>query len=145
MYAIEAKSAPQHAGGLWRAAIIAAVLATAINSVIRVLTVTLFEIDPAFRPFTWPQFILFTVAGVAGAVVVYSLVARRAAQPATTFRRIAIGALLVSFVPDVALLTSQIIPGMTVPAFVALSLMHVTTAVISVHLLVGCARGRQMP
>jgi hypothetical protein len=123
---------------LWRAGLLAAALAIAANAIIRTIAVALFEIEADFRPLTWPQFILFTALGVLGATLVYARLLRTAARPAGTFRMLAASALVVSFVPDVVLLVSQAVPGMTVPAFAALIAMHVATAAITVRVLAGC-------
>jgi hypothetical protein len=123
---------------VWRAGVTAAALAVIVNAIVRTITGSAFNISPEFRPFTWPQFTLFTVIGVLGATLLYAYLLRRAERPRETFRKIAIAVLLVSFLPDVGLLVTQAVPGMSMPAFVALIIMHITTAAISIRLLSGC-------
>ena len=125
----------------WRrlavAGVVAVVLSLAANGLVRGVTLLLFDISPEFRPFTWPQLTLFTVIGVVGATLAYAWVLRRSPQPATRFRNIALVVLLLSFLPDVGLLVSQAAPGMTIPAFWTLIVMHVATAAITVPTLIG--------
>lgn len=145
MDVLQARAIPEPRSRIWRAGLLAALLATVANAGIRTVAVTLFDVAPDLRPFTWPQFVLFTLLGVAGATLVYAFVSSRFTNPNRTFRRLAVIVLLVSFIPDVALLVTQVVPGITVAAFVALSLMHITTAILSIRLLAGCPLGCQMP
>lgn len=140
------ESTPTRAEIDWRrlaaAGVVAAVLSVAANALVRAVALMLFDISPELRPFTWPQLSMFTMIGVAGATLVYALVVRRARRPTTTFRKIAIVVLLLSLLPDVGLLVSQAIPGMTTPAFWALVIMHVVTAAITVATLTGWGGAR---
>lgn len=77
----------------------------------------------------------FTVVGVFGAVILFSLVARFARRPVWLFRRIALVVLLVSLVLDLLLLVASPFPGTTVVAVAALMVMHVVAWAISVGML----------
>ena len=126
---------------LWLAALLAAVAATVANALIRTVAVGLFGVSSELRPFTLPQLTLFTVVGVLGAALVYAQVLRRAERPVETFRKIALVVLLGSFVPDVGLLVTGVMPGFGPAALGALILMHVVTVVIAVRLLTDWTRG----
>jgi hypothetical protein len=117
---------------------LAALLAVAVNGLIRTVTMGLVEVSSEFRPFTWPQLTLFTVLGVAGATFVYAWLLRRARRPAEAFRKIALIVLAISIVPDIGLLLTRAVPGITPATFAALVLMHVTTAMINIRLVSGC-------
>ena len=78
------------------------------------------------------------VLGVAGATLVYAQLLRRSPHPAETFRKLAVVVLLLSIIPDVGLLLTQALPGINLATFVALVLMHVATALISIRVLSGC-------
>lgn len=138
----------EQAGGagrrLWWDGAVAAAGALVVNALIRTAAVTLFGVSPELRPFTWPQLTLFTLVGVLGATVVFGLVARRSPHPAETFRRIAIAVLALSFLPDVTLLVTDILPGMTVAAFWSLVAMHVATAAITIARLTRCQHGTHL-
>ena len=71
-------------------------------------------------------------------MIVFALVARRARHPITTYRRIAVVALLLSFLPDIGLLlnaNAAPFPGITIQSVGTLMVMHIVAAVISVYLL----------
>lgn len=138
----------EQAGGagrrLWQDGAVAAAGALVVNALIRTAAVNLFGVSAELRPFTWPQLTLFTLLGVLGATVVYGLVARRSQHPADTFRRIAIGVLALSFVPDIGLLVTDILPGMTLAAFWSLIAMHMATAVVTIGRLTRCEHGPRL-
>ena len=77
---------------------------------------------------------LFTGVLVTAAVLVFAVVARVAATPVRTYRRIALGALLLSLIPDL-LLPGSGAPGATWPAISALMVMHVVAWWITVQML----------
>ena len=77
---------------------------------------------------------------IIAAVVVFALVARFARRPIWLFRRIALVALLLSFIPDLAL---PFMPGpdpVGPREIVLLALTHVVAAAVSVALLTTLAR-----
>ncbi len=77
---------------------------------------------------TADHIILSTVLGVLGAILVFALVARRSAHPIPLYRKIAVVALLLSFVPDILVFVTGY-SGIVVGAYI---LMHITTAAICV-------------
>jgi hypothetical protein len=77
---------------------------------------------------TSDHIILSTVIGVLGAILVFALVARRSAHPIPLYRKIAVVALLLSFVPDILIFVTGY-SGIVVGAYI---LMHITTAAICV-------------
>ena len=75
-----------------------------------------------------------------GSVLAFVVVRRVATRPVPVFRMVAAGALLVSFIPDVLLLTEQgaaNFPGATVAGVGLLVLMHVVAAATIVRCLEG--------
>jgi len=114
-------------GGL---AIVLAVLA----NVVFVLGVDALGIAPRFRALTIPPVAFLSTLGAGGATVVYWLLGRHVGDADRTFLRVAVGVLLLSFVPDVALLAFD--PAATLLAVVALMAMHVVVAAVSVRVLV---------
>lgn len=112
---------------------IAGVLSLVVNLVI-VLGAQSMDVAPGFDPLTVPQTSIFTILGVLGAVVVYRIVQGRAENPDRTFVRIAAVVLVLSFLPDIGLLSAD--DAATVTAVVLLMVMHVVVAVFVVGLLV---------
>ena len=79
-----------------------------------------------FDALSFPPVTLLTVLGVLGATVVYALLDRVAREPDLAFLKLAIAVLLLSFIPDIALLWVD--ADATVGAVVVLMVLHVTTA-----------------
>ena len=127
-------------GRLWWIGLATIVAATLANFVIQQLAVALLQPDPLFGPLMVVPPILFTVIGVVGAIIVYALAGRFSSQPITLFRRIALIVLLVSLIPDVALLYANAMPGTTLGTIGALMLMHVAAWAITVGMLTTYAR-----
>ncbi len=105
------------------------------------------DIPSDFPPLAEPgPTVFFTAVGTLGAITVFAVVRRRADRPAYLFRRIALGVLLLSFLPDVLLLgagASGAFPGTTPTGVGVLMLMHVAAAAAIVWLLT--ARGPTEP
>jgi hypothetical protein len=114
-------------GGL---AVVLAVLA----NVGLVLGVDALGIAPGFRALTIPPVAFLSAVGAGGATVVYWLLGRYVSDADRTFVRVAAGVLLLSFVPDVALLAID--PAATPLAVVVLVAMHVVVAAVSVGVIV---------
>jgi hypothetical protein len=114
-------------GGL---AVVLAVLA----NVVLVVGANAIGVAPGFQALTVPPVAFLSALGAAGATVVYWLLRRYASDPDRTFLRVAGGVLLVSFLPDVALLAGD--PAATPLGVVVLAGLHVVVAVISVGALV---------
>lgn len=133
MVAQDSASSASHRRPLALRGGIAAVLAIAINAVIVVVGGAL-DLAPGFQPLTIPPVILFSALGAVGATIVYWLSSRYLTAGDRTFVRIAVAVLVLSFVPDIALL--QFDPAATIPGVVVLMIMHVVVAAVSVALLV---------
>ncbi len=105
------------------------------------------DIPAEFPPLASPGATIFlTVMGVGAGVGVFAEVRRSAAQPIRLFRIIAAVTLLVSFLPDLWMLTdaaSSAFPGATVQAVSTLMVQHVVAAAIVVWMLTmrGSQRG----
>ncbi len=101
---------------------------TVVAAIISVLAVRLMafaalDLSPEFVPLTWGALIVFTGVLVSGGVLVFVAVARLAASPVRTYRRLALGVLVASMIPDLLLPGSG--PGATWPAVLVLMVMHV--------------------
>ena len=117
---------------LWVRGALAAVLGVAVN-VALVALASGADIAPDFRALTFPPVIFLSAVGALGATVVYAVLLRRVDEPARRFRQLALGVLVVSFVPDIGLLVAD---EAATPAGVAvLMVMHITVAAACLWLL----------
>jgi len=117
---------------------------TVLASIAAVLTVRLFVVallrPPAeFTALGIESPVMLTGALVTCAVLVFVLVARFTRTPIRTFRTISFGALLLSFVPDLAVPGSHA-PGANWPSAVALMTMHVAAWAVCVGMLTTLTR-----
>lgn len=111
-----------------------AVVLSVLANVVLVLGVDALGIAPGFGALTIPPVAFLSALGAGGAAIVYWLLRRYVSNPERTFVRVAAGVLLLSFVPDVALLAID--PAATPLAVAVLMAMHVVVAAVSVWILV---------
>jgi hypothetical protein len=117
---------------------LAAIVATAVDYVIQEATRSLFAIPVEFAPFQGTV-IPYTIGGIVLAAIAYVVVQRFARDPRRAYMRLAIVALVLSWIPDVALLLINE-PGATVAGVAALMLMHAVAAVTIVGALLALDR-----
>ena len=124
-------AAGPRAWAVWLRTILGAVAA---NLVVRAGGLAVFDIPPEFEPLaTAGPTVFLTVVGVVAGLGVAVAVEQLSERPVPLFRRIVAGALLVSLLPDLWMLTdsgSEAFPGVTVPAVVTLMLQHVAAAAV---------------
>jgi hypothetical protein len=118
---------------LWRTGPLAVLVSIGAVLLVRVVAVALIDVSPEFQPLSWGAPIVFTAILVTAGVFVFAAVARAAANPIRTFRRIALAALAVSMIPDLLLPGSG--PGATWPAAIVLMVMHVAAWGVTVAIL----------
>ncbi|WP_440989947.1 DUF6069 family protein [Haloarchaeobius baliensis] len=82
---------------------------------------------PDLMALSYPPVVFLTTVGVVGAAVVYWLLSTRVDSPTRTFTRLAMGVLVLSFVPDIGILVVD--ETATAAGVGALVVMHVTAAV----------------
>lgn len=127
---------------LWLAPL-AAVVSIVINLIVRAVARGLFDdISDDFRPFSVQAIVFWTVVGTIAAAVVFALVARTARHPIERYRIVALVALVLSLIPDVALLIAKPdnVPGITGSAIAGLMVMHVVVAAVCVVLFTTLTR-----
>ena len=119
----------------------------AILAVLAVLVIAFATLDLSheFIPLMWNALIIFTTVLVTAGVLVFAVVGWTVASPVRMYRRIALGALVVSFIPDLLLPRSQ--PDATWPAVFVLMVMHVGAWWSTVTILTRWTAGptRSMP
>ncbi len=115
---------------LWVAPLtmLAALLA---NILVQTLVHTLFPVTQMFSHLMFGDFVPLTVGA---ACLVFAVVAQRARQPITLYRRIAGVALAVTLIPD-SLMFAETDPTNSTAGIVSLMVMHVVDAALCVGLL----------
>ena len=116
---------------------IALVLAIPVDLAIEAFARQAFAVSPEFEPFQGTV-APYTAGGVILAGVAFALLRRFARDAGHVFVRLAVVALVLSWIPDVALLFINE-PGGTVSAVASLMVMHAVAAAIVVTSLVKIA------
>jgi hypothetical protein len=98
-----------------------------------------FAVSPDFPPFQG-SVEPYTAGGIVLAGLVYGVLRHFVSDANRVYLRLAIVALVLSWIPDVALLFINE-PGATVPAVVSLMVMHAVAAVVVVTVLLRIASG----
>lgn len=119
---------------------IALLIAVPVDLAIEAVARQAFSVSPQFEPFQGTV-APYTAGGIVLAGITYALVQRFFHDPDRVYVRIAVLALVLSWIPDVALLFIDE-PGATVLAVASLMVMHAVAAAIVVTLLVRIAGSR---
>jgi hypothetical protein len=111
---------------------------------VRFVGLALVDVPPEFPPLAGPgPTVFFTVVCSVVAVTVYGLVRRTSKRPDLHYRWIALAVLVVSFLPDLWLLSdgaAEAFPGATPAGVGILMTMHVAAAAVIVWALTGSRR-----
>ncbi|WP_258308939.1 DUF6069 family protein [Streptomyces sp. NWU339] len=121
------RTPPLQVTGLLLAALVAASL---VNALIAALALAAGASDD-FMPLQPGAYIVFTIAGVLIGAGGWAVIRRRAGAQ-KLLRTLVPVVVIVSFIPDLAMLVSDYQPGADVTGVVALLLMHVAVAAIAV-------------
>ena len=116
---------------------IALVIAVPVDLAIEAFARQAFAVSPDFEPFQGTV-APYTAGGVVLAGVAFAVLQRFIPDVTRVYVRLAIVALVLSWLPDVALLFINE-PGATVPAVASLMVMHAVAATIVVTLLLKIA------
>lgn len=127
---------------LWWVGLLTIVTAVIVNNLIGLLARGLFVVAPTFYPLQPITLSVFTLLGSLGAILVFSLLGRRAKNPIRTFRRTVWTVLVISFIPDLLVGFLRPFVGTTVLDVGTLMLMHVATAMICLFMLLNLSRAR---
>jgi hypothetical protein len=119
---------------------IALIIAVPLDLAIEAFAQQAFAVSPDFPPFQG-SVAPYTAGGVVLAGAAFAVLQRFVRDAVRMYVRLAVIALVLSWIPDVALLLINE-PGATVPAVAALMVMHGITAAIVVTLLVRIAGAR---
>jgi hypothetical protein len=116
---------------------IALIIAVPLDLAIEAFARQAFSVSPDFPPFQG-SVAPYSAGGIILAGVVYAVLRRVVPDSDRVYVRIAIVVLVLSWIPDVALLFINE-PGATVPAVASLMVMHAVAAAVVVTLLVRIA------
>jgi hypothetical protein len=111
---------------------VAAVVSGAANVAISLFAHGPLGVSAEFLPLTPGPIALWTVIGVLVGAAGWRLIVNRSARSGAVLRALVPTVLVLSLVPDVALLVTGAMPGTTVAGVVSLMVMHVVTAAIAV-------------
>ena len=96
----------ERGGGLWRTGLKTLFAALVATLIARWVGVSVLDIPPEFPPLAQAgPTVFFTTVSALGAIAVFAVVRRRSRTPARLFRAIAAVVLLLSFIPDLWLLS----------------------------------------
>ena len=125
---------------LWWVGPLAVVGAVVANLLVRLIAGMMIEIPDTFGPLGYGPITFFTTIGVVGAVITFALLSRWSQRPIRVFRIVAAVVLVLSLVPDLWLLVSQVMPGATGLTVSLLMVLHIVAAAVSVGILTTLAR-----
>jgi len=111
---------------------VAAVVSGAANVALSLFARGPLGVSAEFLPLTPGPIALWTVIGVLVGAAGWRLIVNRSARSGAVLRALVPTVLVLSLVPDVALLVTGAMPGTTVTGVVSLMVMHVVTAAIAV-------------
>ena len=120
---------------IWLGGLVTIALAVIGNLILLWLANMLLTIPPEFAPLGPLRISIFTVIGVLGGVIVYAILAAKAEHPIRTYQRIGWVVLILSFIPNIAMLFTEFMPGATVTAVLVLILTHVVAGLIAIYVL----------
>ncbi len=120
---------------IWMAALASIVAAVVGNVIVGTMVKLVFNIPPEFLPLGTARYVIFTIIGMIGAIVVYVAVVKSTQQPVRMFTIVAVVFLIISYVPDILMLVVEFMPGATVPGVVTLMAMHTVPALAAIFIL----------
>ena len=120
---------------IWLGGLVTIVLSVIGNLILLWTANFLVDIPPEFAPLGPLRISIFTVAFLLVTLIAYAILAAKAKHPIRTFQRVGWIFLLVSFIPDIAMLFVNFMPGATVTAVIILMLTHVVPGLIALYLL----------
>ncbi len=111
---------------------VAAVVSGAANVAISLFARGPLGVSAEFLPLTPGPIALWTIIGVLVGAAGWRLIVNRSPRSGAVLRTLVPTVLVLSLVPDVALLVTGAMPGTTVAGVVSLMVMHVITTAIAV-------------
>lgn len=120
---------------IWLGGLVTIILSVIGNLILLWIANLLVDIPPEFAPLGPLRISIFTVAFLLVTIIVYAILAAKAKHPIRTYQRIGWIFLILSFIPDIAMLFVDFMPGATVTAVIVLMLTHVVAGLIALYVL----------
>ena len=120
---------------IWLGGAVAIVLSIIGNLILLWAANSVLTIPSEFDPLGPLRISIFTTVFVIGGIIVYAILAVKAEHPIRTYQRIAWIFLIVSFIPDIAMLFVDFMPGANLTAVNVLMLTHVVPGLICIYVL----------
>jgi NADH:ubiquinone oxidoreductase subunit K len=111
---------------------VAGIAAAVINVAISAVARGPFDASDDFAPLTPGPIVMWTLLGAILGAVGWRLFINRSARSRALLTKLVPIVLVLSFLPDLALLATDTMPGQTTPGVLALMVMHVATAAVVV-------------
>lgn len=111
------------------------VAATAAEVLLAMVLRKALGVPAGFSPLTPPAVATMTIAGMIGATVVFGWMARHRPDPRAAFVRIALAALVVSWLPDLGIWATGIFPHTTGGGVLSLMALHPVAAAFAIGVL----------
>jgi Family of unknown function (DUF6069) len=112
-----------------------AVVATAADLILAMVLRSALQVPAGFSPLTAPSVASMTIAGMIGATAIFGWMARVRPDPRATFVRIALAALVLSWVPDLVVWVTGVFPATTGTGILSLMTLHVVAAACALSIL----------
>ncbi|MEW6650325.1 MAG: DUF6069 family protein [Chloroflexota bacterium] len=133
---------------IWLAGLVGVVASVITNLVARMVLFVVLPLPAEFPPLQAGTIAIFTAAGTLMAAVVYALIARFTRRPVTVFRWVAFVALILSILPNLALVANPgaipfPFPGASGLAFGVLIVFHLLAALVCVVALTSLSREKR--
>ena len=111
---------------------VAGVLAAIVNVAVSAIARGPFDASDDFVPLTPGPIVFWTIVGAIIGALGWRLIVTKKANSRALLAKLVPTVLVLSFLPDLALLATDTMPGQTTSGVLALMVMHVLTAVIVV-------------
>ena len=120
------------AGTALKTGVVAGVVAAVVNVAVSAVARGPFGASDDFVPLTPGPIVWWTIVGAIIGALGWRLIVNKKANSRALLAKLVPTVLVLSFIPDLALLASDTMPGQTPAGVLALMVMHVLTAVIVV-------------
>ena len=110
-------------------------VATAAELLLASVLRAVFAVPAGFSPLSAPAVATTTIVGMIGATVVFGWMARAQQDPRTAFVRIALVALVLSWLPDLGIWITGVFPHTTEGGIISLMVLHPVAAGLAIGIL----------
>src|SRR4029077_5789287 len=105
------------------------------NVIVAMALRSVLQVPAGFSPLTVPSVASTTIAGMIGATLVFGWLARVRPDPRAAFVRIALAALILSWLPDLGIWVTRVFPATTGAGILSLATLHVVAAAFAIAML----------